>query len=141
MRCVKWLTGLFFLMVTLPALPALAQEKGPSQTPVIYAASFPCERASTLVEHAICQNEDLAKRDLEMARRYQSVMSMSDPDQQNSIESGFGNATAPAVLTHRKPQKSMTALRRNMMPGLRFLPECCAGILFFRMCRWHRTKR
>ncbi|KZD03830.1 MAG: hypothetical protein CMO03_11975 [Thalassospira sp.] len=87
MRCVKWLTGLFFLMVTLPALTALAQEKGPSQTPVIYAASFPCERASTLVEHAICQNEDLAKRDLEMARRYQSVMSMSDPDQQNSIES------------------------------------------------------
>ncbi len=58
MRCVKWLTGLFFLMVTLPALTALAQEKGPSQTPVIYAASFPCERASTLVEHAICQNED-----------------------------------------------------------------------------------
>ncbi len=35
MRCVKWLTGLFFLMVTLPALTALAQEKGPSQTPVI----------------------------------------------------------------------------------------------------------
>lgn len=73
MRCAKWLFGLLMVLGTAPAL---------AQAPVTYAAGFPCEHATRPIEHAICQNADIAKLDLEMVKDYAAAITFSDQNAQ-----------------------------------------------------------
>ncbi len=76
MRCAKWLLGLLMVLVTFHAL---------AQEPVTYAASFNCANASRPIKHTICQNADIAKLDLELAKIYAAATEF--PDQKEQITS------------------------------------------------------
>ena len=93
MRCVKWLLGLLMILVAFPAM---------AQQPVTYATSFDCANASRPIEHAICQNADIAKLDLEMAKVYGAATEYSDQPQQIITDQrawlrGLNEACAPGI--------------------------------------------
>ncbi|AUG51930.1 MG2 domain-containing protein [Thalassospira marina] len=71
MPCEKRLAAVFLFVFAL-FLPDLAHA---SET---YPASFPCEKASTSIEKAICHNADLAALDVKMAQTYKQVMGEID---------------------------------------------------------------
>ncbi|HBU99114.1 MAG TPA: hypothetical protein DEF21_14595 [Thalassospira lucentensis] len=87
MRCAKWLLGLLMVLMIQPVLAqAQAQAQNQTQAPVTYAASFPCEYATRPIEHAICQNADIAKLDLEIAKVYADATAFSDQKEQITID-------------------------------------------------------
>ncbi len=79
MPCEKRLAALFLFVFAL-FLPDLAHA---SET---YPASFPCEKASTGIEKAICQNADIAALDVKLAQTYKQVLAEMDAVHQIALQ-------------------------------------------------------
>lgn len=57
--------------------PRISDYSGSGSTSAV-VASFPCEKAGTKVEKIICSMQEIADLDIEMSKKYKTVMSMAD---------------------------------------------------------------